>query len=352
LDDALTYGIRFEPPDVNAGEYQFVPIDRATIRYGLGGVKGTGESAINEILRARASGPFASLYDFCRRVNLQIVNRRSIEALVKAGAFDRLHENRASVLASVAQALMAAERALANAGQNSLFDDEAAVDPPLIQAQPWPLLEALAQEKSALGLYLSGHPFEAWRDHLAPMATLTLARAEPSETRHRVAGIVNAVRVMNARTGRMCFVTLDDRTDVREIMLPANLFEAHRHWLREDIPVVMEVRINTNRDGEPRLIAEQIHDIEQARALFGRRVVIHLNGSSAAEDARRTLATLRTFAGDGPAGTLPVTIQLERTSNASSPGLPGYGGRISLGESLRVVPRTELFSQLNATLEF
>ncbi len=349
LDDAMTYGIRFEPPDINAGEYRFVPVDRTTVRYGLGGVKGTGESAINEILRARASGPFASLYDFCRRVNLQIVNRRSIEALVKAGAFDRLHDNRASVLASVAQALTAADQALASAGQNSLFGDEEASEPPLVHARPWPMLEALAHEKSALGLYLSGHPFEAWRDHLAPMATLTLARAEPSDARHRVSGIVNAVRVINSRSGRMCFVALDDRTDVREVMLPANLFEAHRHWLREDIPVVMEVRINSNRDGDTRLIAEQIHDIDQARALFARRVVVHLNGTSGAEDAARALNTLRAYTGDGATGTLPVAFRVERTPRAA---LPGYSGQVVFSESLRVAPRTELFSQLNATLEF
>ena len=150
---------QFEAPDVNLGEYRFVPIDRKTIRYGLGGVKGTGEGAVIEILRARSEGgPFR----ICSTSVVASIRRRStvatVEALIKAGAFDKLHPNRASAFASVAAAPSEAERQ-ANASQNSLFGDEPSVqDVPLVDARPWELLESLAYEKTALGCTSAGTP--------------------------------------------------------------------------------------------------------------------------------------------------------------------------------------------------
>ncbi len=166
---------RFEPPDVvtSASTALYTSIDRKTIRYGLGAVKGTGEGAVIEILRARSEGGlFKDLFDFCRRVNTQTVNRRTVEALIKGGAFDKLHDNRASAFASVAAALSEAERAQANISQDNLFGDEPGVNHvPLVDARPWELLESLAFEKTALGLYLSGHPYDAYRKHLQPVTT-------------------------------------------------------------------------------------------------------------------------------------------------------------------------------------
>ncbi len=342
LEDALTVcGLRFEPPDVNLGEYRFVPIDRKTIRYGLGAVKGTGEGAVIEILRARSEGgPFKDLFDFCRRVNTQTVNRRTVEALIKAGAFDRLHDNRASAFASVAAALSEAERAQANISQDNLFGDEPSINHvPLVDARPWEMLESLAFEKTALGLYLSGHPYDAYRKHLQPVTTMALARVEPSDSKQRLAGIINAVRIINSRNGRMCFVALDDRTSVYEVMIPANLFEVHRHWLKEDIPVVIEAKVTSNRDGGTRVIADSIYDIEKAREQFGRRLIVTLNGSSADKEAAALLSTLKAYT----PGPTPVFIKVAKK---------GYSGDIALGESWRVRPHSDLLAKLKAELEF
>src|SRR6185295_10865043 len=114
------------PPDVNASEYRFVPVDRATIRYGLGAVRGTGESAINAILEARRAKPFADLFDFCSRVDKRLVNRRVVEALIRAGAFDSIDPQRARLLASAGRALEAAEQAERQASQNRLFGESEA----------------------------------------------------------------------------------------------------------------------------------------------------------------------------------------------------------------------------------
>jgi DNA polymerase III subunit alpha len=346
LDDARELGLMFEPPDVNTGEYRFVPVDRATIRYGLGGVKGTGEGAVIEILRARdEGGAFTDLFDFCKRVNTQTVNRRTVEALIKCGAFDKLHpegsKGRASLFATVGAALSEAERAQANASQNSLFGDESSVNNvPLIDARPWDLLEQLANEKSALGLYLSGHPYEAYRKDLSAVTTMPLARIEPSDSKQRLAGIVNAVRTINSRNGRMCFLTLDDRTGVFEVMIPATLFEAHRAWLKEDIPLVIEAKVAQGREGMgTRVIADQLLNIDQARAQFARRLVIKLNGKSAAKEASDLLTLLKPYVG----GPVPVSIDMRKD---------GYRGRIDLGEQWSVTPKSELLAKLNVELMF
>ena len=341
LEDARTIcRLTFEPPDVNLGEYRFVPTDRSTIRYGLGGVKGTGEGAVIEILRARSEGgPFKDLFDFCRRVNTQTVNRRTVEALIKSGAFDKLHSNRASTFASVSPALSEAERAQANISQDNLFGADSGVhEVPLIDARPWDLLESLAFEKTALGLYLSGHPYDAYRKHLEPVTTMALARIEPSDNKQRLAGIVNAVRVINTKNGRICFLALDDRTCVYEVMIPSSVFEVHRHWLKEDIPIVIEAKITNNRDGGTRVIADSIYDIEKAREQFGRRMVVTLNGSSAQTEAATLLATLKAFP-----GLIPVYIRVV---------IKGYAGDIALGDAWRVRPHSDLLTKLKAELEF
>jgi DNA polymerase-3 subunit alpha len=342
LEDARTVcALRFEPPDVNLGEYRFVPTDRKTIRYGLGAVKGTGEGAVIEILRARKEGgPFLDLFDFCSRVNTQTVNRRTVEALIKGGAFDKLHDNRASAIASVAAALSEAERVQANLSQNNLFGDDSSVHQlALIDARPWELLESLAHEKTALGLYLSGHPYDAYRKHLQPVTTMSLARIEPSDNKQRLAGIVNAVRMINSRNGRMCFIELDDRTAVLELMIPAAIFEMHRHWIKDDIPIVIEARVTNGRDGGTRVIADAIYDIEKARERYGRRVVVTLNGSSAEKEASALLATLKAY----QPGPTPVFIRVAKQ---------GYSGDISLGEEWRVRPHSDLLNKLKAELEF
>src|SRR5690606_7475405 len=110
-EDGLANGLTILPPDINASDYRFVPIDAKTVRYGLGAVRGTGQAAIEAILNARRAGPFADLFDFCRRVDKRLVNRRVVEALVRAGGFDAIEPNRARTLASVGRALEAAEQA-------------------------------------------------------------------------------------------------------------------------------------------------------------------------------------------------------------------------------------------------
>ncbi len=140
-EDCKLNGLKVLPPDVNASEYRFAPTDAKTIRYGLGGIKGSGQGAIEDILRAREERPFKDLFDFCERVDRRQVNRRTMEALIRAGAFDSLNANRAQLLASVSIAMEAADQKAESANQVSLFDlmDDAgeAHRPELIDEPAW-----------------------------------------------------------------------------------------------------------------------------------------------------------------------------------------------------------------------
>src|SRR5260221_1472088 len=153
-EDGIANGLAILPPDINASEYRFVPVDRSTVRYGLGAVRGTGESAVMAVLEARKSGPFTDLFDFCRRVDKRMVNRRAVEALVRAGAFDCVEPQRARLLASVGRALEAAEQAERAASQTSLFGEAEAPrggEHAYVEAAQWDTRQKLLEEKAALG---------------------------------------------------------------------------------------------------------------------------------------------------------------------------------------------------------
>ena len=250
-DDALEQGLVILPPDVNVSRYRFEPVDARNIGFGLGAIKGTGRAAIDAIVAARdTAGPFESLFDFCRRIDKRLVNRRAIEALVRAGAFDALDRNRAGLFAAVGAALDAGERAAATASQVSLFGAEPALQlsglPPV---RAWTDAERLVHEKGALGFYLSGHPFAAYATELAPLVRTSLANLQPKNERVLVAGVVTALRTQASRRGKMAFVTLDDGRGRAEIMVYNETFDGVRSLLHEDQLVVMEVRV-TQRGGD------------------------------------------------------------------------------------------------------
>ncbi len=197
-DDAVANGLTVLPPDINASVYRFVPVDLKTVRYGLGGVRGTGQGAIEAILAARGDAtravPFTDLFDFCRRVDKRVVNRRCIEALVRAGAFDGVNPNRASLLASAGRAIEAAEQAERAASQSSLFGEADAAHTAglvLIETRPWDLRQRLMEEKAALGYCLSGHLFSVHERELKGFPRTPLAKLASAGERVWIAGVVS-----------------------------------------------------------------------------------------------------------------------------------------------------------------
>src|SRR5690606_14305931 len=173
LAEARAMGLEILPPDVNASGYMFEAMAAGTVRYGLGAIKGVGRGACEAIADERAhGGPFADLADFCRRVDSTRLNKRVLEALVQAGALDALGRNRPSLLLQLPEVLRAAEQLAREreAGQASLFGGGPEAAPALVLELPevddWPLARKLHGERETLGHYLSGHPFDPYREEL------------------------------------------------------------------------------------------------------------------------------------------------------------------------------------------
>jgi DNA polymerase-3 subunit alpha len=243
--DAKPFGIQFEPPDVNRGVYRFEPVDHKTVRYGLGAIKGTGQGAIEAIVAARegsadgGGAPFRSLFDFCARVDRQRINKRVVEALIKAGAFDKLHPERASMLASVSLALDWADTQAAHVDQGGLFDfgDSHAAsthEPALVAAPAWDVKERLTQEKTALGYFLSGHLFEQSEAEVRQFCRQRIADLGDAREPQLLAGIASELRLVNSQRGRMLLFRLDDRSDSLEAVLKDDALETHQALVRED----------------------------------------------------------------------------------------------------------------------
>ena len=297
-DDCQSNQLELLPPDINHSEYRFVPLNETQIRYGLGAIKGTGEAAIESILQARQQdGPFKDLFDFCRRIDKRIVNRRVIEALICAGAFDPLTNHRASLMASVGHALDAAEQAASNVNQASLFGVmEAAgeMDSQLLETPPWPEKELLQYEKKSLGFYFSGHPFDAYALDIAGFVKTKIATLTPKPEKQLIAGIIYALRTQMTRRGKMAFVALDDGNAQVEVAVFNEVYERHRDILREDQLLLIEGKVSKDDySGGLRISADALYDLSTARTRFAKGMRLQLNGQASAVKLKEVLSPYR-----------------------------------------------------------
>ena len=339
-DDAEANGLRVLPPDINVSDYRFVPVDAKSVRYGLGGVRGTGESAVHSIVEARKAGPFTDLFDFCTRVDKRIVNRRAVEALVRAGAFDGVEPNRASLLSSVGRAMETAEKAERDAAQVSLFGEADAAQTArlaLVEAPPWELARKLTEEKVALGYCLSAHLFTVYEPMLKGFPRTSLAKLTASD--HTcIAGVVSSSRVQMTRRGRMIAVVIEDGTGQVEISVFNELFEAHRDKLKEDALVVVAGKVQMDPFiGGLRVTAEEIFDLDSLRARYGASLRIAINGQA---DARRLMEMLSPYKSSGRGG-CPVLVHYENGAASCD---------VVLGEEWKVKPDSQLIGALAAWL--
>jgi len=302
-DDCLANQIRVFSPDINTGVYEFTPLrapDAALdtpithIRYGLGAVRGTGEAAIEAIIKARETGgAFKDLFDFCARVDRRQVNRRAIEALMRAGAFDSLYRDlvpaggnlydiRSTLLASLARAIEAAEQAEASIHQVSLFEAAGEEDrhlPELVREPVWSEKKRLQEEKTALGLCLTGHMFDAYRDETAHFIRQPLAKVAEGKDQ-LIAGIITSARMLTGQRGRMMIATIDDGSAAIEVTLYSEVYEPNRSWLKEDEMLVAKVNVTPDKfSGGMRVVSEAVMDITGARMRFARNVHVCIDSA-------------------------------------------------------------------------
>ncbi|WP_315124014.1 DNA polymerase III subunit alpha [Comamonas antarctica] len=287
-EDALKMGLTFEPPDVNRGRYRFEPVTDKVIRYGLGAVKGGGQAAIEAIVAAREGvgtgprgsekGPFKSLFDFCVRVDRTRLNKRTLEALIKAGAFDAIHQNRAALVASIDTAFEFANATHANANQGGLFDmmgDDAVgsstQEPELAERLPWGIKERLTFEKTAVGFYLSGHLFDEVESEVRRFVRTRIEEMRDSREPQVMAGIISDFRAISGQRGRLGLFKIDDKSGVIEASADEGVLNAHKDLLKEDEFVVVSGRLQLDHfSGGLRMKVQQLWSLSDARCKFGR----------------------------------------------------------------------------------
>jgi DNA polymerase-3 subunit alpha len=337
-------GIEVEPPDVNVSAEDFRVVD-GKIRFGLNAVKNVGESAVRSILAAREEGgPFSSIWEFCERVDPQVVNKRALESLVKCGAFDSTGASRRGMFEVLEDSLSWGGRQQQDrlAGQGSIFDlgDEAEERPQHhrpIPTDEWEKAERLAYEKEALGLYVSEHPLSGIREMLRRKTDAQIVELERRRDGDvvTVGGIVGALRQTTTKKGEpMVFMRLDDVSGSVEAIVFNSVYGAARDLLEADRILVVKGRID-HKEGETKLIAMEVAPFEATPERSEVRLKL---------DARKAPAgTIRELAGllrDYP-GEAAVVAAIETSTGPLT---------LAFGPDFRVRPEPDFFAEVKSLL--
>jgi len=348
-DEARRMGIRLLPPDVNESGVGFTITGERTIRFGLAAVKGVGEKAVESVLSARESGRFASLIDFCERVDLRLVNKGVIESLVMAGAFDSFGAPRARLFEAVPRAIESGARASEDraSGQVNLFGSLAAgagprrADEGLPDVPEWPERERLAREKSVLGLYVSGHPLSRHVRLLKRFSTrdsAALARARDGEE-VVVGGLLSSVQFRTGRESgkRWARIQLEDLGGTLEARVFERTLDESGRALAADRLVFLCGHVDAS-GGSPVLLVDEVIPFEEAPQRLASRVTIRLGEQDLDE---RKLDDLVTVLRGNP-GRAEVYFSVARRD--------GTEVLVRAGDDLKTSPGEQLDSDLEAVL--
>ncbi len=351
IDDCRQAGLEVVPPDVNRSQYRFSTEHEGNVIFGLGAIKGAGESALSIILEDREKkGAFKSMADLCERVASRKVTKRILETLIKAGAFDSLGKNRNSLLAHLPEVLrMADQKHRADAvGQTDLFGGSMVVeaDEKVAPSLPeWDERERLRLEKNALGLYLTGHPINEYEDEIKQLRSHTLSDLAEDDGAKKyqkvpviLAGLVSAIRTQNTEKGKRAFVQLDDKTAYYEVFIFSNVYEEFEHLIQKEEVLIIEGSLNTDFSGNMRLRINTLHDIASARNTFARRLQLSVKQ---AQTENGLAARLEALLPSQTEATCPVFIHYE-TDKASA--------QIRLGESVNAPLDNESLGKLRKEL--
>ncbi|WPC31177.1 MULTISPECIES: DNA polymerase III subunit alpha [Acinetobacter] len=289
IDDCRHNGLEVLPPSVNMSLYHFHASDERTIVYGLGAIKGVGEQAMQSVIDSRQKeGPYRDLFDFCHRIDLKKINKRTLEALIRAGALDCLGIERSSLMAQLPEAVQAAEQARSNreTGIMDLFGEVEEVQrKPAKPVKPWSDEVRLKGEKDTLGLYLTGHPIDVYRNELKAFIPSKINELTP--TRRGVTTVFAGLVVDVANFPNRMVVTLDDGTARIEVSANHERFQRFKDIVQTEKVVVIEGEIY-EREGFDRPMgrltkAFSLNEIRQKRA---NSIQIHLH----AEHLSKTLS--------------------------------------------------------------
>ncbi|QXB29841.1 DNA polymerase III subunit alpha [Aeromonas sp. FDAARGOS 1405] len=349
VDECQRMGLTVIPPDVNTGRYRFSVNEDGHIVYGIGAVKGVGEGPIDAILIARdQDGPFRDLFDFCNRVDIKKLNKRVMEKLILSGAMDRLGPHRAALMATLEEAMRAAEQhAKAQAvGQVDMFgvlteeiDD---VKKAFANVPHWPDKVWLEGERETLGLYLTGHPINQYSGELRRYTSGRLCDLHPTsrDTVTTAAGLVIAARSMVTKRGnKMGIFTLDDRSGRLDVTLFSEALEKYEELMQKDRILVVSGQVSFDDfSGGLKMSARELLDINDARERFARAIRISLDEQRIDD---RFFPRLCEILEPARAGVCPVQVNYRR---------PGSRVRLTLGTEWRVTPTDQLLDDLRVLL--
>ena len=294
FDDCKINGVELLPPDVNESVYKFIPLNNNQILYGLGAIKGTGDSSIDIILEERKkNGHFKSLFDFTLRLDLTKVNRRVVESLIRAGAFDKIEHNRASLLASVSLAIKMAEQSKNDAGQEGLFGGSDIEAIQLVEMNLWEEKNQLSEEKAALGFYFSGHLFSYYKKIVKGFISTKLIDLKPRQESYLIAGIVSSVKYRQSSRGKIAIISIDDGEGRIDAVLGNNLLTQSYNLIKDDELIIIEGRVSLDDySGSNRLSALKLYDLMTFQSLKASLLKISLNGKA---DAFKLKELLKPF---------------------------------------------------------
>jgi len=309
INECREMGIPVEPPDINVSDAYFTPHDQA-IRFGLAAVKNVGRTAIESITAARKEiGRFASIFEFCEKVDLRLLNRRVMESLTKSGAMDALG-NRAQLMAVLDKAMERAQKTQRDAelGQHGLFgvfeqDRNGHADSDKLPAVPeWDEHQRLASEKEVLGFFITGHPLEKYRAKLEDFnaftaETITAMTSGTGRDEVNAAGIVSGVRVMKSRKGELyAQATLEDMTGTVDAMVFPEAYRRLQAILKQEIPMLVKCSVRVEEGSNPKIAISQLTPLEEAQPKLPRAIRIRVpleSATAATVDALHSLCRER-----------------------------------------------------------
>lgn len=344
LTECQSMKLKVLPPNINQSQYQFTVDEDGSIIFGLGAIKGAGESAIeNIIINRKQQGLFKDILDFCCRIDTRKVNKRVLEALVRSGSLDSLGKNRATLFNSLNSAVQAADQHTQNNNkQKDLFGATSVQQITIADEEEWSDEIRLQGEKATLGFYLSGHPLQRYENELKQIAPTSLIELTNSRQNKSVtiAGWVANIKVLYTKRGdRMGVILLEDHSGKIELTIFSDTFTTYKDLLNKDQLLIAQGEITIDEfTGNQRIIAKKIFDITTAREQFGGEIIIQV---AAAQLSPSFIDNLRQILTPYVDGYCPIAIHYQKDDSKAM---------LYLGEKWRVKPTDDLIKDLNKFL--
>ena len=315
VDDCRFIGLNVLKPDINSSSYAFEDKDQKTVLYGLGAIKGIGESLVKSITTAREKGAFKDLYDFCLRIGSNKLNKRILTTLIGSGAMDPFGKRKIlfnlidPLLKRVEQSTERSQSQIKDFFEDEVREEKGIITQDKVQEQDF---DILTNEWSSLGFYLESHPIENKKEEVRRMCGLYISELEEGTHVQRVAGMLMHLNVRQGRHGRYAFATLDDSSGRLEVSVWSESFDTYRSILRKGQIIVIEGVVEKDdyssdkKSTSFKMVAEKIYSFDQARKEFIKHIKLSVNAEKT--DLDSLTSGLKELASKGLGAGSPIVI--------------------------------------------